>query len=98
MIIFQIITASFLAVALMAAVLPFRYNIFLKKSARCVSIKLLIALAAFRKAIYKRLLPFGSLLLMDFAARFFIVGCQPQPAGEVFGCIKLLKAVGPYFR
>jgi hypothetical protein len=42
---FQIIAASFLAVALTAAVLPFLYNTFLKKSARCVSFKLPIPLS-----------------------------------------------------
>ena len=54
-------TASFLAVADMAAFLPFLNAIFLKKLDRAVSFKLPITLAAFRKAIFKRLLPLGIL-------------------------------------
>ena len=54
---FQIITASFRAVALTATVRPFLKAIRLKKSDKCVSFKLPIALAEFRKAIFSRLLP-----------------------------------------
>jgi len=70
---FQIMTASFLAVALTAAVRPFRYNTFLKKSDRWVSFKLPMALAAFLSAIFKRLLPLGRL----FYHLFFIVWRKP---------------------
>jgi hypothetical protein len=59
---FQMITASFLAVAEMAEILPFRKAILLKKFESAVSFKLPIALAAFRKAIFNRLLPFDILL------------------------------------
>ena len=60
------ITANFLAVALTAAVLPFLYRILLKKSARCVSFKFPIALAAFLSAILSRLLPLGILWLKSY--------------------------------
>src|SRR3954452_14566724 len=69
---FHMMTASFLAVALTAAVLPLRYNTFLKKSDRCVSFKLPIALAALRKAIFNLLLPLGTLLLMIFPPVFLL--------------------------
>ncbi len=48
------ITASFLAVALMADTLPFLKLMRLKKFERGVSFKFPIALAAFRKAIFNR--------------------------------------------
>ena len=57
---FQIITASFLAVALIAAALPFLKLILAKNSFRGVSFfKFPIELAAFLRAILVRLLPFG---------------------------------------
>ena len=63
---FQIITASFRAVALTATVRPFLKETRLKKSDKCVSFKLPIAFAAFLSAILSRLLPFGILLLNTF--------------------------------
>ena len=56
---FHIITASFLAVAEMAAGLPFLNAMRLKKLDGAVSFKFPIALAAFLNAIFKRLLPLG---------------------------------------
>ncbi len=55
-------TASFLAVAEIADV-PLRKAIRLKKLDSAVSFKLPTALAACRRAIFSRLLPFGILLL-----------------------------------
>ncbi len=59
--IFHSITAIFLAVAVIAACLPFLKAIFLKNFPRSESFKLPTALAAFRSAILSRLLPFGIL-------------------------------------
>ncbi|MBL3658281.1 hypothetical protein [Fulvivirga sediminis] len=62
------ITASFLAVALNAETLPYLKLIMLKKSLRGVeSFILLVELAAFRKAIFSRLLPLGTLLDNNFS-------------------------------
>ena len=61
MIMFQMITASFLAVALMADTRPFLKLMRLKKSDNGVSFKLPIALAALRNAIFNLLLPLGTL-------------------------------------
>jgi RsiW-degrading membrane proteinase PrsW (M82 family) len=58
------ITPNFLAVALTAAVLPFRYNTFFEEVCKMVSFQLPMALAAFLSAIFRRLLPFGTLLLI----------------------------------
>ena len=60
---FQIIIASFLAVAVMAAVLPFRIAIRMKKLWRLAFLRFPITFAACLRAILSRLLPFGILLL-----------------------------------
>jgi len=62
-IMFQMMTASFRAVADIADVLPLRNAIRLKKFESAVSFKLPTALAACLNAIFKRLLPFGIRLL-----------------------------------
>src|SRR5664279_4024601 len=75
-IIFHIITASFLAVAEIAAGLPFLNAIRLKKLERAVSFKFPMALAAFLKAIFKRLLPFGILLLSILPPLILLLGAS----------------------
>src|SRR5450432_1057014 len=92
---FQIITASFLAVALTADVLPFRYNIFLKKSARCVSFKLPIALAAFLNAIFNLLLPFGTLLLNILPPLILLFGASLNHDVNCFDVSNFLNPSGP---
>src|SRR6476469_8401827 len=92
---FQIIAASFLAVALTAAVLPFRYITFLKKSARCVSFKLPMALAAFLKAIFRRLLPLGTLLLIILPPVFLLFGASRNHEANCLGAANFLKPSGP---
>src|SRR4051794_1585229 len=84
------ITASFLAAALTAAVLPFRYNTFLKKSDRCVSFRLPIALAALRNAIFNLLLPLGTLLLMMFPPIFLLLGAS---LSQEVNCLDVLNFV-----
>ena len=56
---FQRITASFLAVAVIAACLPFLNAIFLKNFPKSEFFRLPTALAAFRNAIFSLLLPYG---------------------------------------
>ena len=68
---FQIITASFRAVALTATVRPFLKETRLKKSDKCVSFKLPIAFEAFRNAIFSRLLPLGVFELSNFHRLFY---------------------------
>src|SRR4030067_2356561 len=75
-IIIQIITPNFLAVALTAVALPFLYATLLKKSERCVSFKLPIALAECRSAILRRLLPLGVLLLSIFPPEILLFGAR----------------------
>lgn len=58
---FQVITASFLAVALIADTLPFLQLISLKKLESGLSVKLPIVLAVFRNAISNLLFHLGTL-------------------------------------
>jgi hypothetical protein len=90
---FQMITPSFLALALTAAVLPFRYNTFRKKSARCVSLRLPMALAACRKAIFNRLLPFGTLPVMIFPPVFLLLGASRNQEVNCLAVSNFLEAV-----
>ncbi len=88
-------TASFLAVALTAAVRPFRYNIFLKKSDRWVSFKLPMALAAFLNAIFKRLLPLGTLLLIILPPVFLLLGASRSQLVRCLDVSNFWKPWGP---
>jgi hypothetical protein len=80
-------TASFLAVALIADTRPFPKLMRLKKSDNNVVFKLPIALAAFFNAIFNLLLPFAILLLNTFppltllfgASRSHDANCFPAP-------------------
>ena len=73
--IFQIITASFLAVAVMADTRPFLKLILWKKSLRGVlSFKFPIALAAFLRAILSLLLPLPILLDNTFPPLTLLLG------------------------
>src|SRR5918996_50544 len=84
---FHMITASFLAVALIAAGLPFLKLIRLKKLDNGVSFKFPIALAALRNAIFNLLLPLGILLLSTLPPLILLLGanlnhdanCFPAP-------------------
>jgi hypothetical protein len=78
---FHIITASFLAVALMADTLPFLKLMRLKKFERGVSFKFPIELAALCKAVFNRLLPLGTLLLSTLPPLILLLGTSLN-AGE----------------
>ncbi len=69
-------TPNFLAVALTAACLPFRNATLLKKSDKCVSFRLPIALAFCLKAIFNRLLPLGILLLSTLPPDILLFGAS----------------------
>ena len=69
-------TASFLAVAEIADVLPLRKAIRLKKLESAVSFKLPTALAACLSAIFKRLLPLGILLLSILPPLILLFGAN----------------------
>jgi hypothetical protein len=71
---FQMMTASFLAVAEIADTLPLRKAIRLKKSDSAVPFRFPITLAALRSAIFKRLLPLGILLLSTFPPLILLLG------------------------
>src|SRR5665811_1329421 len=92
---FQMITASFLAVALTAECLPFLNATLLKKSERCVSFRFPIALAACRSAIFNRLLPFGTLLLRIFPPDILLLGASLGQEVKCFEVGKFLKPSGP---
>src|SRR5680860_218574 len=94
-IMFQIITASFLAVALTAECLPFLNATLLKKSERCVSFRLPIALAACLRAIFNRLLPFGTLLLRILPPDILLFGASLNQEVKCFGVGNFLKPSGP---
>src|SRR5258705_10536240 len=92
---FHIITANFLAVALTAAVLPFLYNTFLKKSDKWVSFKLPMALAAFLSAIFNRLLPFGTLLLNIFPPLILLLVASLSHEVNRFDVSNFINPSGP---
>ena len=75
-IMFQMMTPNFLAVAVTGVALPFLYAILLKKSDRCVFFIFPMALAACLKAILRRLLPFGVLLLSIFPPEILLFGAR----------------------
>jgi len=82
---FQIITASFLAVELIADTLPFLKLIRLKKSYKGVeSFRFPIAFAAFRSDIFKRLLPFGILLDSTFPPLILLFGASRSQEAKCF--------------
>src|SRR5215471_11078588 len=89
------ITASFLAVALTADVLPFLYSTFLKKSDRCVSFKLPMAFAAFLSAIFSRLLPLGTLLLIILPPVFLLLGASLSQLVNRLDVSNFLNPSGP---
>src|SRR5688572_14300519 len=66
--------ASFLAVAEIAAGLPFLKQILLKKLVRWLSFKFPTTLAACRRAILSRLLPLGVWLLSTLPPETFLLG------------------------
>ncbi len=92
MIMFQIITASFLAVALMANTLPFLKLMRLKKLDSGVSFRFQIALAALRKAIFNRLLPLGTLWLSTLPALILLLGASRSHDAN---CLALLNFFNP---
>ena len=67
-------TASFLAVADIAAGRPLLKHTLLKKLDKCVSLRFPIALAALRNAIFNRLLPLAILLLNIFPPDILLFG------------------------
>src|SRR5438874_110372 len=73
---FHIITASFLAVALMAAALPFLKLMRLKKFESDVFFKFPIALAALRSAILSLLLPLGIVLFNTLPPLILLFGAR----------------------
>ena len=91
---FQMMMASFLAVADMAAALPLRKEIRLKKLERCVSFKFPMALAALRKAIFKRLLPLGILLLSTLPPDILLLGASRSQLANLFAVSKNLNTNG----
>src|SRR5680860_1064967 len=92
---FHIITASFLAVALTAECLPLLNATRLKKSERCVSLRLPIAFAACRRAIFNRLLPFGTLLLRILPPDILLFGASLSQDEKCFEVGNFLKPSGP---
>src|SRR5689334_4882928 len=92
---FQIITASFLAVALMADTLPFLKLIRLKKSDKGVSFKLPIALAALRNAIFNLLLPFGTLWLSTLPPLILLLGASLSQLANCFAVSNFLRPSSP---
>jgi len=73
---FDSITPSFLAFALTAVALPFLKGTFLKKSDRCGLSNLPKALAAFLKAIFSLILPFGILLMSILPPDILLLGAS----------------------
>src|SRR4051812_24397856 len=92
---FQIITASFLAVALMADTLPFLKLIRLKKLESGVSFKLPIALAAFLKAILSLLLPLGTLWLKTFPPLILLLGATRSQLANCFAVPNFFNPSNP---
>jgi hypothetical protein len=68
------ITESFLAVADIADIRPFRKAMRLKKLDKAVSLRLPIALVEFLSAIFNRLLPLGILLLRTRPLLILVLG------------------------
>lgn len=89
------ITASFLAVALTAECLPLLNATLLKKAGRCVSFRFPIALAACRRAIFKLLLPFGTLLLRIFPPDILLLGASLGQELKFFAVVNFLNPSGP---
>ena len=89
-------TASFLAVALIADTLPFLKFIRLKKSASGVdSFKFPMALAALRKAIFNLLLPFGILLDSTFPPLILLFGASLNHEANCFAVPNFLMPSNP---
>ena len=81
---FQIMIASFLAVAVIAAVLPFRMEIRIKKLWRFAFLRFPITFAACLNAIFNRLLPFGILLLSTFPPEILLFGANRNQEANCF--------------
>ena len=89
------ITAIFLAVALMAVCRPFRNAIFLKNFAKSESLRFPTALAAFLNAVFRRLHPLGILFESVLPPLILLLGASLNQEAKCLAVGNLLNPSGP---